>query len=105
MEHASHGQAHAAMLLRGAKSCGDLSVHRKMVAIRPVSPRGGGGNFRHCPARLDGPSTTGIAMSLAIAPGYTPSYSSASDAVAAGARRGTLACTLALRHAGRRQVE
>src|SRR3546814_8952572 len=44
---------------------GDLSVHRKMVAIRP-SPRGGGGNFRHRPARPDGLSPIGSAMSLAI---------------------------------------
>src|SRR3546814_5392216 len=44
---------------------GDLSFHRKIVAIRP-SPRGGGGNFRHRPARPDGLSPIGSAMSLAI---------------------------------------
>ncbi len=46
---------HAAVLFRGAKSCGDLSVHRKMVANPPSSP-GGDSDFRHRPARLDGPS-------------------------------------------------
>src|SRR5690606_38678352 len=93
-----------AVFLRGAKSCGDLSVHRKMVAIRPVSPRGGGGNFRHCPARLDGPSTTGTAMSLSIAAGCEPFTASVPHTVG-DAHRGTLAFTLDLRHAGRRQLE
>src|SRR5690606_42102860 len=93
-----------AVFLRGANSCGDLSVHRKMVAIRPVSPRGGGGNFRHCPARLDGPSQTGTALSPAIAAACEPFVPSAPEP-AGDARRGTLACSLDLRHAGRRQVQ
>src|SRR3546814_10955090 len=76
---------------------GDLSFHRKIVAIRP-SPRGGGGNFRHRPARPDGLSPIGSAMSLAI-----DLHAALPPVVAA--RRGTLACTLVLRHAGRRDLQ
>src|SRR3546814_19535852 len=68
-----------------------------MVAIRP-SPRGGGGNFRHRPARPDGLSPIGSAMSLAI-----DLHAALPPVVAA--RRGTLACTLVLRRAGRRDLQ
>src|SRR5690606_8004162 len=105
MEHASHGPTMRRCSFAVPNPAGTCRSTGRWLRSAWSLPRGGGGNFRHCPVRLDGPSTTGIAMSLAIEPGCAPCIPSVTDAVAADASRGTLACTLALRHAGPRRVE